>query len=146
MSRMSTSAIAKAPPVAEKSVLRFGHGLPQPRTGPAGLLIHLSSKDLERLLDLESFVVIEPGLTPLARHQLLSEQEYLDAQEKFGEAAFSAQSGVKGLQQVLTALALDEALSDLLDELQKSAGAAERRALIRRLKKNRRPVGLGHRV
>ena len=49
-----------------------------------GLLLDMTLKSLERILYFESYVVLEPGLTPLEQHQLLSEDEYLKAQEQFG--------------------------------------------------------------
>jgi len=49
-----------------------------------GLLLDMALKDLERVLYFESFIVTEPGLTPLKERQLLSEEEYLDAQDEYG--------------------------------------------------------------
>ena len=56
-----------------------------------GLLVDMTLKDLERVLYFENFVVIEPGMTSLARGQLLSEEEYYDAQDEFGDDAFEAE-------------------------------------------------------
>src|SRR5574342_1336906 len=50
-----------------------------------GLLLDMTLKDLERILYFEYYVVIEPGLTPLKDRQLLSEDDYLRAQEEYGE-------------------------------------------------------------
>ena len=50
-----------------------------------GLLLDMTLKDLERVLYFENYVVIEPGLTPLKQHQLLNEEEYLQAQDEYGE-------------------------------------------------------------
>src|SRR5574342_989049 len=50
-----------------------------------GLLLDMTLKDLERVLYFEYYVVIEPGLTPLKDRQLLSEDDYLRAQEEYGE-------------------------------------------------------------
>ena len=50
-----------------------------------GLLLDMTLKDLERILYFENYVVIEPGLTPLKERQLLSEEEYLRAQDEYGE-------------------------------------------------------------
>ena len=49
-----------------------------------GLLLDMTLKDLERILYFEYYVVLEPGLTPLKDRQLLSEDEYLKAQEEYG--------------------------------------------------------------
>ena len=47
-------------------------------------MVDMTLKDLERVLYFENYVVVEPGLTPLKRHQLLSEEEYVDAQDRYG--------------------------------------------------------------
>ena len=52
-----------------------------------GLLLDMTLKDLERVLYFESYCVIEPGLTPLEERQLLTEEEYLRAQDEYGEDA-----------------------------------------------------------
>ena len=51
-------------------------------------LLDMTLKDLERVLYFENFVVIEPGLTTLNKGQLLSEEEYYDAQDEYGDDAF----------------------------------------------------------
>src|ERR1700738_965702 len=53
-----------------------------------GLMLDMQLKQLERILYFESYVVIEPGLSPLKLHQLLNEEEFIKAQEEFGEEAF----------------------------------------------------------
>ena len=50
-----------------------------------GLLLDMTLKDLERVLYFENYVVIEPGLTPLKLHQLLSEEQFMKAQDEYGE-------------------------------------------------------------
>ena len=57
-----------------------------------GMLLDMSLKDLERILYFENYVVIEPGITTLKERQLLSEEDYLRAQEEFGEDSFTARS------------------------------------------------------
>ena len=55
-----------------------------------GLLLDMTLKDLERILYFEYYVVLEPGLTPLKDRQLLSEDEYLKAQDEYGADSFTA--------------------------------------------------------
>src|ERR1700748_361962 len=50
-----------------------------------GLLLDMTLKDLERVLYFENYVVIEPGMTPLKLHQLLSEEDYAKAQDDYGD-------------------------------------------------------------
>jgi DNA-directed RNA polymerase subunit beta' len=64
-------------------------------------------KQLERVLYFESYVVLEPGLTPLERHQLLTEDELLEAQDEYGEDAFSAGIGAEAVKQMLMDLDLE---------------------------------------
>ena len=61
-----------------------------------GLLLDMTLKDLERILYFENYVVIEPGLTPLKERQLLSEDEYLRAQDEYGEDSFTAADRRRG--------------------------------------------------
>ena len=63
-----------------------------------GLLLDMQLKQLERILYFESYVVIEPGLTPLKLHQLLTEDQYLDAQDEFGQDSFQAGIGAEALK------------------------------------------------
>src|ERR671938_273835 len=69
-----------------------------------GLLLDMTLKDLERILYFENFVVIEPGLTPLKLHQLLSEEEYLKAQDEYGDDQFTASIGAEALRTMLSAI------------------------------------------
>src|SRR5438874_7937823 len=60
-----------------------------------GLMLDMTLKDLERVLYFENYVVLEPGLTPLKPHQLLSEEELLKAQDEYGEDQFTASIGAE---------------------------------------------------
>ena len=71
-----------------------------------GLLLDMQLKQLERILYFESYVVIEPGLTPLEKYQLLTEDELLDAQDEYGEDAFSAGIGAEAVKHMLMDLDL----------------------------------------
>src|ERR671911_888107 len=59
-----------------------------------GLLLDMTLKDLERILYFEAFVVVDPGMTPLERGQLLSNEMYLEAIEKYGDE-FDARMGAE---------------------------------------------------
>ena len=58
-----------------------------------GLMMDMTLKELERVLYFENFIVIDPGMTPLQPLQLLSEEEYMDAQDEYGEENFRAGIG-----------------------------------------------------
>src|SRR6266851_1510905 len=102
-----------------------------------GLLLDMTLKDLEKILYFESYVVIEPGLTPLKLRQLLNEEEYIKAQEEFGEEAFTASIGAEAMQRMLSAIKLegeDGERERLRTELRETASEARRKKLVKRLK------------
>ena len=99
-----------------------------------GLLVDLTLKDLERVLYFENFVVIEPGLTSLEKGQLLSEEEFYDAQDEFGDDAFEASIGAEAIKKVLEAMDLDEERVKIREELAETGSEAKRKKLVKRLK------------
>ncbi len=99
-----------------------------------GLLLDMTLKDLERVLYFEYFVVVEPGLTPLKMHQLLTEEEFLTAQEEYGEDAFEAMIGAEAMKKMLASLDLEEERVDVRDELRETGSEAKRKKLVKRLK------------
>ncbi|HEX2646543.1 MAG TPA: DNA-directed RNA polymerase subunit beta', partial [Candidatus Dormibacteraeota bacterium] len=99
-----------------------------------GLLLDMTLKDLERVLYFENFVVIEPGLTPLKLHQLLSEEEYIKAQDEYGEDQFTAAIGAEALRTMLGQIDLTEEKARLREELHETSSEARRKKLVKRLK------------
>src|SRR5487761_1751557 len=99
-----------------------------------GLLLDMTLKDLERVLYFENYVVIEPGLTPLKLHQLLNEEEYLKAQEDYGEEQFTASIGAEALKTMLSAIDLGEKKERLRADLKETSSEARRKKLVKRLK------------
>ena len=99
-----------------------------------GLLLDMTLKDLERILYFENYVVIEPGLTPLKQHQLLNEEEYLKAQDDYGDDQFTASIGAEALRTMLSAIDLAEEKERLRDELRDTNSEARRKKLVKRLK------------
>jgi DNA-directed RNA polymerase subunit beta' len=99
-----------------------------------GLLLDMTLKDLERVLYFENFVVIEPGLTPLKQHQLLAEEEYLQAQDDYGEDQFTAAIGAEALRTMLAAIDLNQERAELRAELRETSSEARRKKLVKRLK------------
>src|SRR3569833_1041800 len=78
-----------------------------------GLLLDMTLKDLERILYFEYYVVLEPGLTPLKDRQLLSEDEYLKAQEEYGQDSFTASIGAEAIREMLKGMDLDKLQAEL---------------------------------
>src|SRR5205814_2637962 len=99
-----------------------------------GLLLDMTLKSLERILYFESYVVLEPGLTPLQDRQLLSEDEYLKAQEEFGPDSFTASIGAEAIREMLKALDLDKMQADLRAELATSDSDIKKKKLAKQLK------------
>jgi DNA-directed RNA polymerase subunit beta' len=99
-----------------------------------GLLLDMTLKDLERVLYFEQFVVTEPGLTPLKMHQLLSEEEYIEAQDEYGVDSFTASIGAEALRDMLQSIELKEEVETLRVELKETNSEAKRKKLVRRLK------------
>src|SRR5499426_4029889 len=87
-----------------------------------GLLLDMTLKDLERVLYFENYVVIEPGLTPLKLHQLMSEEQYNQAIEQYGQDAFSAGIGAEAIRELLSAMDLHKIRDELRQEIAASNG------------------------
>src|SRR5437762_2060105 len=99
-----------------------------------GLLLDMTLKDLEKVLYFESYVVIEPGLTPLKLHQLLNEEEYLKAQDDYGDDQFTAAIGAEAMRTMLSAIDLVDEKARLREELRDTTSEARRKKLVKRLK------------
>src|SRR6185369_10706040 len=99
-----------------------------------GLLLDMTLKSLERILYFESYVVLEPGLTSLEDRQLLSEEEYLKAQETFGGDSFTATIGAEAIREMLKALDLDKMQADLRAEIATSDSDIKKKKIAKRLK------------
>ena len=99
-----------------------------------GLLLDMTLKDIERVLYFENFVVIDPGMTPLEEKRLLSEEDYMQAQDSFGEDMFTAGIGAEALKIMLSAIDLDEERTQLRIDLKETKSEAKRKKLVKRLK------------
>ncbi|MBF0392408.1 MAG: DNA-directed RNA polymerase subunit beta' [Alphaproteobacteria bacterium] len=99
-----------------------------------GLLIDMTLKDLERILYFENYVVVEPGLTPLKLHELLSEDQYQRAVEEYGEDSFTAGIGAEAIRSMLTTIELEPERDRLKGELRETTSEAKRKKLVKRLK------------
>jgi DNA-directed RNA polymerase subunit beta' len=99
-----------------------------------GLLLDMTLKTLERILYFESYVVLEPGLTPLQDRQLLSEDEYLKAQDEYGPDSFTAAIGAEAIREMLKALDLDKMQADLRAEIASSDSDIKKKKVAKRLK------------
>src|SRR5690606_27837081 len=98
-----------------------------------GLLLDMSPRALEKVLYFASYVVIDPGPedTTLSKKQLLSENEYREAVEKYG-STFLAMMGAEGIKKLLEEIDLDQLALELKKEIKEVSGQRKVRA-IRRL-------------
>ncbi|OYX39651.1 MULTISPECIES: DNA-directed RNA polymerase subunit beta' [unclassified Sphingomonas] len=99
-----------------------------------GLLLDMQLKQLERVLYFEAYIVIEPGITPLEKFQLMTEDELLDAQDQYGEDAFSAGIGAEAVRIMLQDLDLEGERKELLEELAVTKSELKPKKIIKRLK------------
>jgi DNA-directed RNA polymerase subunit beta' len=99
-----------------------------------GLLLDMTLKDIERVLYFENYIVLEPGLTPLKLHQLLSEEEYLTAIDSYGEDGFTASIGAEAVRELLTGINLEKLRDDLRKEIAESTSDLKPKKLAKRLK------------
>ena len=99
-----------------------------------GLLLDMQLKQLERVLYFEAYIVIEPGVTPLEKYQLMTEDELLEAQDEYGEDAFTAGIGAEAVRIMLQDLDLEGERTALLDELAVTKSELKPKKIIKRLK------------
>ncbi|MCW5752503.1 MAG: DNA-directed RNA polymerase subunit beta' [Alphaproteobacteria bacterium] len=99
-----------------------------------GLLLDMTLKDLERALYFENYVVTEPGLTPLKLHEMLTEEQYLRAQEEYGEDSFTAMIGAEAIRKLLEGLDLERERERMRTEIAESESDAKPKKLVKRLK------------
>ena len=96
-----------------------------------GLLLDISPRILEKVLYFASYIVIDPGFTPLSRNQILSEKEYRDMREKY-EDDFDAGMGAEAVKKLLQQIDLEQ-LSDQLRKELKDASGQKKARIVKRL-------------
>src|SRR5216117_3316868 len=96
-----------------------------------GLLLDMSPRALERVVYFASYVVIDPGTTPLAKKQLLTETEYREMREKYGQA-YKATMGAEAVKGLLKELDLEKLSRQLRADL-KDASGQKRMKILKRL-------------
>ncbi len=99
-----------------------------------GNILGMSTADLERVIYYEEYVVTDAGRTDLQRKQLLNDNEYREAQEKWGADGFVAKMGGEAIQQILKTEDLASLVVDLKDKLRKTKSMQARMKLAKRLK------------
>ncbi len=95
-----------------------------------GLMLDISPRLLEKVLYFASYIVIDPGFTPLEEKQLLSEKEYREMRERY-EDSFQAAMGAEAIQELLARIDLEGLSAQLHNELQDASGQKRVRLLKR---------------
>jgi len=95
-----------------------------------GLILDMSPRALEKILYFASYVVIDPGQTPLSKKQVLSEKEFRDSLDKFG-TNFRAGMGAEAIKELLAELELDKLSKELRSELEETTGQKRVRTIKR---------------
>ncbi|MBN9082546.1 MAG: DNA-directed RNA polymerase subunit beta' [Rhizobiales bacterium] len=99
-----------------------------------GLLMDMTLKELERILYFESYIVLDAGLTPLKDRQLLSEDEYLRAQDEYGQDNFTASIGAEAIRSMLKGMDLEKIAAQLRVEIAEATTELKPKKLAKRLK------------
>ncbi len=99
-----------------------------------GLMLDITLKDLERVLYFENYIVIDPGLTSLKQFQMLSEEEFMNAQDEFGDENFRAGIGAEAMKEILSAINLETEKVKCEEDLRDTSSEAKRKKLVKRLK------------
>jgi DNA-directed RNA polymerase subunit beta' len=100
-----------------------------------GLLLDMTLKDLERILYFESYIVVDAGnQAELKVRQLLSEEEYLAAQDRLGEDSFTAMIGAEAIRRILQELDLEKVAASTREEIATTTSELKPKKLMKRLK------------
>ena len=99
-----------------------------------GLILDMMLKDLEKVLYFESFIVMDPGLTPLDKLQLLTEDEYIDAQNEYGVDNFKVGIGAEAIRILLEELDLENLSETIRKEIKETTSELKPKKLAKRLK------------
>ncbi len=99
-----------------------------------GLMLDMTARNLERVIYYENYLVVDPGKTPLEEKQLLSEQEYLQAIDEYGEDAFVAKMGAEALKDVLSKMQMQATVDELHEQMHATRSKQIKKKLAKRLK------------
>lgn len=99
-----------------------------------GLLLDMTARSLERVIYYENYLVIDPGKTPLEERQLLTENEYIQALDEYGDDAFVAKMGAEAVRDVLARLDLENLVYELQDQLRNTKSKQIKKKVSKRIK------------
>ncbi|MDR2720790.1 MAG: DNA-directed RNA polymerase subunit beta', partial [Puniceicoccales bacterium] len=99
-----------------------------------GLMLDMTAKDLEKVVYYESYMVTDPKSVPLAKYQLISDQEYVQLQEEYGENSFEAKIGAVAVREALANIDLTELSDELQEQLRSTNSRQNKKKITKRLK------------
>ncbi len=99
-----------------------------------GLLLDMTARNLERVIYYENYMVTDPGKTPLEERQLLTEQEYQQAVDEYGDDAFTARMGAVALREVLEKMDLESVVAELQEQMHATRSKQIKKKVAKRLK------------
>jgi DNA-directed RNA polymerase subunit beta' len=99
-----------------------------------GMVLDMTLRDIERVLYFEAYVVVEPGMTPLKRGQIMSEDDYLAKVEQYGEGEFVATMGAEGVAALLSSIDIEREIEQLRKDLAETSSDAKIKKIAKRLK------------
>ena len=98
-----------------------------------GLMLDMTLREIERILYFEAFVVVEPGMTPLERGQLLTDETYLEAMEQYGDE-FDARMGAEAVRDLLISMDLEAEIAGVRDDIDATNSETKIKRLSKRLR------------
>ena len=98
-----------------------------------GLMLDMTLREIERILYFEAYAVIEPGMTELERGQMLTEENYLEAIEQYGDE-FEAKMGAEAIRELLISIDIEAEVASLREEVPNTKSETKLRKLTKRLK------------
>jgi DNA-directed RNA polymerase subunit beta' len=98
-----------------------------------GMVLDIALRDIERVLYFEAFMVVDPGMTPLTRGQLLTEDDYLSKVEEYGDE-FNAVMGAEGVRELLRSMDVVHEIDSLRKQLSDTGSEAKIKKIAKRLK------------
>ena len=99
-----------------------------------GLLLDMTARSLERVIYYENYLVVDPGKTPLELKQLLTDVEYRQALEEYGDDAFVAKMGAEAVRDVLTKTDMEATVAELQEQMRATRSKQIKKKLSKRLK------------
>ena len=97
-------------------------------------LLDMTIKNLEKVLYFEQFIVVEPGLTDLKKGEIISEEQFIDYQDEYGEDSFSAAIGAEAIEQMLLSIDLEADYNQLKIDLEETKSELKKTKITKRLK------------